>query len=49
MKKDWGELTKGQRLKWEECDEFLTKERTKRIELMQKQAEFNEAQQHELL
>ena len=48
MKKDWGELTKGQRLKWEECDEFLTKERQKRIEQLQKQKEFQEAQQHEL-
>merc|ERR1712178_2721 len=44
MKKDWGELTKGQRLKWEECDEFLTKERQKRIEQLQKQKEFQEAQ-----
>merc|ERR1711981_1045923 len=44
MKKDWGELTKGQRLKWEECDEFLTKERQKRIQQLQKQKEFQEAQ-----
>ena len=49
MKKDWGELTKGQRLKWEECDEFLTKERQRRMEQIQKQKEFQEAQQHELL
>merc|ERR1711879_98920 len=37
MKKDWGELTKGQRLKWEECDEFLTKERQRRMEQLQKE------------